>query len=1479
MGFYGNKLIVLAALSIIFPLLSNAQVSVSIHSNVVEGCAPLEVSFSADVQNCTGTISYSWNFGFSGGNSSLPSPSTLFQNPGTYNVILNVSCTEGNASDNLQIIVRQPPTAAIANSPVTGCRPLVVNFIDGSTPGDGDINYWEWFFNDGTPLSNQQNPPHTYNFPGIFNVLLNVRDEYGCTSTATATGLVAVSDTPSVAFTAFPLSYCQPPLNVTFQSIVSTNFNLPFQAFWTFGDGNNASGATAQNNYTSANIYDVSLTVIDDYGCTNSVTYNDYINITELVPDYSMYIGSTPVAAGSTICTNTTIHFMNLTSQPCKWDFGNGQSSLLNIVNYTFNQPGTYNILFTVQPDGDCENSVSFQLFVEDVSASFTTNPQSLFSCNTPFDVTFTNTSSSNATGFNYTFGDGESSSLPNPVHTYNSNGTFPVVLTVTTNNGCSEQFSTQVVITSPDASFTADEGEGCAPLAEVFTYTGTSGGSITNYHWDFADGTVITDGNDTESHVFANEGEYDVVLTVTDNNNCVASSTVTVNVGTPIPGSLTFQLFDDVLNDWFDVTGTVFCAQDTFRIVNPLFDNELIDDFEWQLDSIDEDSQEEFTYWAFDQDTGFVSVMFVTNYNGCRDTLHLDSIFYINGPVIQSINRIYDCENPFDYVFSVDIINDEDDLTLNWDWFIKQGQTASVLLHQELNSTNEQLSYTFPGTGVYWVKVLARSSETGCDFVDSMMINVSLPIASFVASDNDFCAGTTIYFDASASSSDVTYHWDFGDGSTQDYSDNPVTSHQFNDYGDFTVVLTVQDVNGCTSQDSIQIHSSGPVVSIITNPDPAHGCNSLTVDFSFDLISDFPLNYNVWQISSIPQSFYSLTVQRTFGPGTYDVTLTVSTTNNCSATVTVPGIVVVSSIEAAISTLDPVECTNTPVQFYAGIENPELNYSWEFGDGGTSNLINPTHIYTNDGIYTATLQVDDGLGCVDNDEIQIEVQGVDVNFSIAQTIFDCYPAFLDITNHTDPDLYSPYWLWTFNNGDTLPVFEPQDYFISAPGVYWVKLLAYTSHGCESSDSVQVTVNGPVFNYYYSPQTICVGDEVHFEVTDMNSDYDVRWYIRGQQFLGTEVDYVFTEMPPEGYTEAQLLVSEGGCEVPISLPVYIQQVVSAFGIIDSLGAPVNSSCSPFDFDLINQTAGADTIIWTIGGVVYPGSDTLSLSISNPFHVDSLIQIQCFGQNELGCVDSITQTITVFATPNLQISNDTLICLGDQISVYVSGANSVVWSPDLHISDINSLTPIVSPEQNAVYTAVITDINTCTATDSVFIAVQQVPEIDVTPAYDTIMVGDSIWVTTLSNQDGVNFVWTPQYEISCLNCPEPYLTPKESTRYTVTVEDSAGCFRHNYYVDIYVIESYTLDVPSAFTPLGAESNRVVYANGFGIKRLIEFRIFNRWGEEVFFTDDLNIGWDGYHKGELQNIDTYKYFVRAEMWNGEIYERKGDILLMR
>jgi gliding motility-associated-like protein len=100
-----------------------------------------------------------------------------------------------------------------------------------------------------------------------------------------------------------------------------------------------------------------------------------------------------------------------------------------------------------------------------------------------------------------------------------------------------------------------------------------------------------------------------------------------------------------------------------------------------------------------------------------------------------------------------------------------------------------------------------------------------------------------------------------------------------------------------------------------------------------------------------------------------------------------------------------------------------------------------------------------------------------------------------------------------------------------------------------------------------------------------------------------------------------------------------------------------------------------------------------------------------------------------------------------------------------------------------------------------------------------------------------------------------------------------------YITVFVDEKYSLDVPSAFTPNGDGNNDVIYVKGWGIKKLLEFTIYNRWGERVFTTDDINQGWDGTFKGKPQNIDTYVYYAKGLLYSGKEISKKGTINLFR
>jgi len=145
-------------------------------------------------------------------------------------------------------------------------------------------------------------------------------------------------------------------------------------------------------------------------------------------------------------------------------------------------------------------------------------------------------------TSYSWTFGDGGTSSLQNPTHTYQSTGTYSAALTVTDNQGAADTATLQIVVSapsnsSPTAAVSADRTSGTAPLSVQFTAVASdSDGSITSYDWDFGDGSTSVSAN--PSHTFTVAGNYTVTLTVTDNDGAQAAATSTISVASPASDS-----------------------------------------------------------------------------------------------------------------------------------------------------------------------------------------------------------------------------------------------------------------------------------------------------------------------------------------------------------------------------------------------------------------------------------------------------------------------------------------------------------------------------------------------------------------------------------------------------------------------------------------------------------------------------------------------------------------------------------------------------------------------------------------------------------------------------------------------------------------------------------------------------------------------------------------------------------------------------
>ncbi len=426
--------------------------------NTTQACAPATIICTNATTNCTGTVSYSWTITGNPQSSTLQNPVFNFSTGGNFTIILQVTCAEGTDTHEIDITIFNSPTADFDNTVMTGCIPYTANFNDLSTPGDGDITIWTWYFNVGF-TSSDQSPAHVYNTGGVYNVSHLIRDENNCTAEKTINNLVRIANNPVVSFVADNPTMCVAPHTVNFTSTVTTSFGLNATYVWDFGDGSPLSNLPNPSHQYASGVFDVTLTVTDEYGCQTTIVREDYIRITTTVPAYS-------VLEGTTVCRGAQTHFVNETGYTCLWNFGDGGTSTQNTPVHVYNTTGVVTVTFTVDPGGPCEAQTTFNLTVETVTASFTTSPTNLFSCTAPFTVNFTNTSSPNATGFFYVFQDGGSSTQEDPSHIYNTSGIFQPTLTVTSEAGCMHTFLGPVInIATPSAAFVGDTIEGCSPL------------------------------------------------------------------------------------------------------------------------------------------------------------------------------------------------------------------------------------------------------------------------------------------------------------------------------------------------------------------------------------------------------------------------------------------------------------------------------------------------------------------------------------------------------------------------------------------------------------------------------------------------------------------------------------------------------------------------------------------------------------------------------------------------------------------------------------------------------------------------------------------------------------------------------------------------------------------------------------------------------------------------------------------------------
>jgi gliding motility-associated-like protein len=166
-------------------------------------------------------------------------------------------------------------------------------------------------------------------------------------------------------------------------------------------------------------------------------------------------------------------------------------------------------------------------------------------------------------------------------------------------------------------------------------------------------------------------------------------------------------------------------------------------------------------------------------------------------------------------------------------------------------------------------------------------------------------------------------------------------------------------------------------------------------------------------------------------------------------------------------------------------------------------------------------------------------------------------------------------------------------------------------------------------------------------------------------------------------------------------------------------------------------------------------------------------------------------------------------------------------------------------------------------------------------FDTIYEGQQIGLHATNFGTNYTYQWTPSTALSDASIYNPLADPTKSTTYTVEVNDAYGCHWSDvisiYVIDVICEEPY-IYVPNAFTPDGDGKNDLIYVNS-SVGYELQWMIFDRWGELVFETSDINQAWDGTYKGEKLNAGVYVYHLKLTCYSKEVFIKKGNITLIR
>jgi len=554
-------------------------------------------------------------------------------------------------------------------------------------------------------------------------------------------------------------------------------------------------------------------------------------------------------------------------------------------------------------------------------------------------------------------------------------------------------------------------------------------------------------------------------------------------------------------------------------------------------------------------------------------------------------------------------------------------------------------------------------------------------------------------------------------------------------------------------------------------------------------------------------------------------------------------------------------------------------------------------------GTYAVT--VTDTLGCVDNDSVII-TEPLDILISVSNDTLICTGdnALISVFASGGSGALTYTWSDTSLSGAGPFNVSPED-------TTTYTLTVTDSLGCESIDSIKVRV-GPVIIIFAIDDSICVGDSTTISaiVTGGDGNYSYLWE------TGDTTNAITVN--PTISTYYTLTVDDGCATPPETDSVLVE--VNPYPVIGLL-PPFASACESATIGFIDIIADipGSTYFWDFGD----GSKdtTTNPSVNHTYNNTGIFNVSVTVMSPKGCPTDSTNasTVVISALPTANFDADLIDTAIAQPTVAftdLSLGNSIIgdtissWYWDFGDGDTSTMQhPTHAYADTGTYNVLLAIINEYGCPDTIVKTILSCSNQQ--PNIDTLVLSSLPLITCTANPPvasstypkvfTVNFTagyYVNQYhwdfgdfgDDDTSNLKDPVYIYEDTGTYNVslTVINKYKCV-NTCSLSVIIEPLFEIKVPNAFTPdpngpNGGAYDYNIFDNNvfFPITDFVnEFHmmIFNRWGELVFESFDLNIGWDGYYRGQLSQQDAYAWKIEVKFINGKEVKMVGDVTLIR